>query len=37
MPRLDEEFERLQKAERLGGKMIAPPMDIPGWNLSIGL
>jgi predicted enzyme related to lactoylglutathione lyase len=33
---VDDIQEYLQKAERLGGKMIAPPMDIPGWNLSIG-
>jgi predicted enzyme related to lactoylglutathione lyase len=33
---VDDIAEYLQKAERLGGKMIAPPMDIPGWNLTIG-
>jgi predicted enzyme related to lactoylglutathione lyase len=32
---VDDLQKYLTKAETLGGKTVAPPMDIPGWNLSI--
>jgi uncharacterized protein len=32
---VDDLQKYLTKAESLGGRTVAPPMDIPGWNLSI--
>jgi|SRR5258708_21518754 predicted enzyme related to lactoylglutathione lyase len=32
---VDDVQAYLDKAESLGGKTVAPPMDIPGWNLKI--
>jgi uncharacterized protein len=32
---VDDLQDYLHKAEALGGQTVAPPMDIPGWNLSI--
>jgi len=32
---VDDLQQYLTKAEQLGGKTVAPPMEIPGWNLSI--
>lgn len=34
---VDDLQKYLTKAESLGGKTVAPPMDVPGWNLSIAL
>jgi uncharacterized protein len=32
---VDDVAAYLAKAEELGGKTVAPPMDIEGWNLTI--
>ncbi len=32
---VDDVQSYLDKAESLGGKTVAPQMDIPGWNLQI--
>jgi len=34
---VDDVAAALAKAESLGGTTVAPPMEIPGWNLTIGL
>ena len=32
---VDDVQAYLDRAESLGGKAVAPPMDVPGWNLTI--
>ncbi len=34
---VDDPQAYLAKAEELGGKVIAPPMQVPGWDLTIAL